>query len=380
PSCLKPAHRDRSIVRRSPREPRSRPHRGGAADRRLSRASGRGEPRSEPRAGAALSERPIRARRPAGSDTVQHPMMTDALKALAAALALTLCAALAATAEGGRTPTAHVSDVDRAVAAFRAGRHVEALAAARRAADASPTAARALTTRASIAEFMGEFDEARTFYDKAAALTPDDPGLIYRQASYAVRVGEYDRVLAQLDRLLALHSRQVRWLFQYAPTRLQGQLLRENPSLEHIVQIKIDILMEKGDLAQARRMAQGYAIIQAGQDYCGRARGLMRNGGSDEILKAFRLATLGQPDAADCIWWYGQWLSDEGYVRLGRVMVIEGSRVTPSAANKESGAPFLIAPQRYLRDGDIEGATRLFDECIRLAPGFARPYNYRALM
>jgi tetratricopeptide (TPR) repeat protein len=326
-------------------------------------------------------------------------MMTDALKALAAALVLTLCAALPAIAQEGRTPTAPVSDVDRAVAAFRAGRHVEALAAARRAADASPTAARALTTRASIAEFMGEFDEARTFYDKAAALTPDDPGLIYRQASYAVRVGEYDRVLAQLDRLLALHPRQVRWLFQYAPTRLQGQLLRENPSLEHIVQIKIDILMEKGDLAQARRMAQGYAIIQAGQDYCGRARGLMRNGGSDEILKAFRLATLGQPDAADCIWWYGQWLSDEGYVRLGRVMVIEGSRVTPSAANKESGARyvrirlggnrdvpkraeqlFLIARQRYLRDGDIEGATRLFDECIRLAPGFARPYNYRALM
>src|SRR4029453_1831311 len=397
PSCLKPAHRDRSIVRRSPREPRARPHGGGAADRRLSRASGRGEPRSEPRAGAALSERPIRARRPAGSDTVQHPMMTDALKALAAALALTLCAALAATAQEGRTPTAHVSDVDRAVAASRARRPVGALAAARGAADASPTAARALTTRASIAEFMGEFDEARTFYDKAAALTPDDPGLIYRQASYAVRVGEYDRVLAQLDRLLALHSRQVRWLFQYAPTRLQGQLLRENPSLEHIVQIKIDILMEKGDLAQARRMAQGYAIIQAGQDYCGGARGLMRNGGSDEILKAFRLATLGQPDAADCIWWYGQWLSDEGYVRLGRLMVIEGTRVTASAGNKESGARylrvrlggnrevpkraeqlFLIARQRYLRDGDIDGAVRLFDESIRLAPTFARPYNYRA--
>jgi tetratricopeptide (TPR) repeat protein len=180
---------------------------------------------------------------------------------------------------------------------------------------------------------------------------------------------------------------------------LQGQLLRENPSLEHIVQIKIDILMEKGDLAQARRMAQGYAIVQSGEDYCGKARGLMRSGGSDEILKAFRLASLGQPDAADCIWWYGQWLSDEGYVRLGRVMVVEGARVTPFAGNKESGARyvrirlggnrdvpkraeqlFLIARQRYLRDGDLEGAQRLLDESIRLAPGFARPYNYRALM
>ena len=326
-------------------------------------------------------------------------MRTDALKALAIALVLTLCAAPAAIAQEGRTPAAPVSDVDRAVVAFKAGRYAEALATARRAADASPTAVRALTTRASIAEFMGEFDEARTFYDKAATLTPDDPGLIYRQASHALRVGEYDRALAQLDRLLALHPQQVRWLFQYAPTRLQAQLLRDNPSLEHIVQIKIDILMEKGDLAQARRMAQGYAIVQPNQDYCGQARSVMAGRNREDVFKAFRLATLGQPDAADCIWWYGQWLSDEGYVRLGRLMVIEGARVTGSAANKESGARyvrirlggnrdvpkraeqlFLIARQRYLRDGDIEGATRLFDECIRLAPGFARPYSYRAMM
>src|SRR5262245_65517791 len=164
---LQPDHRDRSIVRRGPRESGPRPHRSGVATPRLSRASGRGEPRSKPRAGAALSERQIRARRPAGSDTVRHPMtMTDALKPLAAALVLTLCAALAATAQEGRSPDAPVSDADRAVAAFRAGRHAEALAAARRAADASPTAVRALTTRASIAEFMGEFDEARTFSER----------------------------------------------------------------------------------------------------------------------------------------------------------------------------------------------------------------------
>jgi tetratricopeptide (TPR) repeat protein len=167
------------------------------------------------------------------------------------------------------------------------------------------------------------------------------------------------------------------------------------------VQIKIDILMEKGDLAQARRLAQGYAIVQPGQDYCGQARTLSvaPNRNREDVFKAFRLATLGQPDSADCIWWYGQWLSDEGYVRLGRLMVIEGARVTGSATNKESGARyvrirlggnrdvpkraeqlFLIARQRYLRDDDIEGATRLFDECIRLAPGFARPYSYRAMM
>src|SRR4029453_8589913 len=141
--------------------------------------------------------------RPAGSDTVQRPMMTKALKALAAALLLTLCAAHAAIAQESRTPATPLSDVDRALAAFKAGRYTEALAAARRATDASPTSVRALSTRAPIAEFMGEFDEARTFYDRAAALAPDDPEITYRMASLALRVGEYDRALAQLDRLLA---------------------------------------------------------------------------------------------------------------------------------------------------------------------------------
>jgi len=249
-----------------------------------------------------------------------------------------------------------------------------------------------------MAEFMGEFDEARTFHDRAAGLAPDDAETIYRTASFAVRVGESDRALTQLDRLLALHPGHVRWLFQWAPTRFQAALLRDHPSLERIVQLKLDILTEKGDLEQARRLARAYTIVQPGQNYCAQAR--ERAGGErDEVFKAFRLATLGQPDAADCIWWYGQWLSDEGYVRLGRLMVIEGSRATASAANKESGARyvrirlggnrevpkraeqlFLIARQRYLRDGDITGAARLFDESIRLAPAFARPYNYRAMI
>jgi tetratricopeptide (TPR) repeat protein len=320
------------------------------------------------------------------------------MKILAWVIALTFWVALDAPAQEGRAQTTPASDLDRAYLAFKAGRNAEALAAARRAADASPTSVRALTSRAGMAEFMGEFDEARTYYDRVGALAPDDAEIIYRTASFAVRVGEYDRALAQLDRLLALHPRHVRWLFQWAPTRLQASLLRDHPSLEQIVQIKLDILTEKGDLEQARRLARAYGIVQPGANYCGHARQLA-SGKRDEIFKAFRLAALGQPDAADCIWWYGQWLSDEGYVRLGRLMVLEGTRVTASAANKESGARyvrirlggnreiskraeqiFLIARQRYLRDGDIEGATRLFDESIRLAPSFARPYSYRALI
>ena len=323
-------------------------------------------------------------------------MTIRTVRAVAAAMTLTLWIAAVDAAQDRPAPTG--SDLDRAQAAFDAGRYTEALGLARRAANAAPTSARAQTVRAARAEFMGEFDEARTFYDRAAALAPDDAELIYRTASFAVRVGEYDRALAQLDRLLALHPSHVRWLFQWAPTYMQPALMRDHPSLEHIVQIKLDILTEKGDLAQARQLARSYAIVKPGENYCGEAQAKSRAGAErEETFKAFRLATLGQPEAADCIWWYGQWLSDEGYVRLGRLMVIEGTRTTPSAGNKESGARylkirlggnrevpkraeqlFLIARQRYLRDGDVDGATRLFDEVIRLAPTFARPYSYRA--
>ena len=315
----------------------------------------------------------------------------------AIALAITLTISIASPDAAQDRPAPAGSDLDRAQAAFEAGRYTEALGLARRAANAAPTSVRAQTVRAGMAEFMGEFDEARTFYDRAAALAPDDAEVIYRTASFAVRLGEYDRALGQLDRLLALHPTHVRWLFQWAPTYMQAALLRDHPSLEHIVQIKLDILTEKGDLAQARQLARSYAIVKPGENYCGEAQAKSRAGAErEETFKAFRLATLGQPEAADCIWWYGQWLSDEGYVRLGRLMVIEGTRVT-SSGNKESGARylkirlggnrevskraeqmFLIARQRYLRHGDVDGAMRLFDETIRLAPTFARPYNYRA--
>src|SRR5947208_12655279 len=325
-------------------------------------------------------------------------MRGDAMKAGMWAIALTLLLAPAAAAQQRPAVAPPSGHLERAQAEFQAGRYAEALEEARRAADSAPTSVRALTARASMAEFLGEFNEARTFYDRAVALAPDDPGVIYHTASFAVRGGEYDRALGLLDRLLALHPRHVRWLFQWAPRVAQAWLLRENPSLEHIVQIKIDILTEKGDLGQARTLARPYAIVKADQNYCGEAQAKQQaSAGREEIFKAFRLATLGQPDSADCVWWYGQWLSDEGYVRLGRLMVIEGTRTTPSAGNKESGARylkirlggnrevpkraeqlFLIARQRYLRDGDVDGATRLFDEVIRLAPTFARPYSYRA--
>ena len=295
----------------------------------------------------------------------------------------------------GESPAALV---ERARVAYVQGRYHDALATARRAAEIAPRSVSAQLAHGGMAEFMGEFDEAYQAYAQAQALAPNDNATRYRMASFATRVGDYDRALRELDAILATQPKAAQLFFRWAPSVLQKALLKRSPALEQFVELQIDILMEKGDLAAARRLAQRHAIVESGRDYCAEAN-LKKHakGSSDDLFKAFRLAALGQPDSADCIWWYGQWLTDEGYMRLGRLMVEEGTRVTSVAANKESGdrfvrirlggarpvskraeSLFMIGKQRYLRDGDVDGAAQLFDESLRLSPAFARPYSYKA--
>jgi tetratricopeptide (TPR) repeat protein len=308
----------------------------------------------------------------------------------------------------GATPTASVpsrpavaadpnSALARSKSALTHGRYREALEEARRAADAAPQSVPALVARAGLAEVTGEFAEAATYYARAAALAPSDPGVLGSRASFAVRVGDYAEALRLLDALVAAHPWHVRLLFDRAPASVQARVLGAYPGLASVVEMRVDILTESGDLAGARRLARAYGIVEPGRRYCLEARGEAAKRTAETMFRAFRLAALGDPDDADCIWWYGQWLTDEGYVRLGRLMVAEGTRLTASAGNKESGARylrirlgngrevpkraeqlFLIGRQRYVRDGDAEGAARLFEEALRLAPGFARPHDYLA--
>src|SRR5258708_9641568 len=130
----------------------------------------------------------------------------------------------------------------------------------------------------------------------------------------------------------------MQFFFRWAAAVLQKPLLKRRPALGQFVALQIDILMEKGDVAEARRLARRHAVVDSGGDYCAEANAKKTGGGSyDEVFKAFRLAVLGQPSAANCIWWHGQWLTDEGYMRLGRLMVEEGTRMTSSQENKNSG-------------------------------------------
>ncbi|MFQ5899782.1 MAG: tetratricopeptide repeat protein, partial [Candidatus Methylomirabilia bacterium] len=230
--------------------------------------------------------------------------------ALAAAL-LFLWAATGA-AHGSRPIDDAPGHLHRAGEAFRAGRLSEALDEARRAASAAPLSAEALLTYGQIAEYMGEFEEAQEAYAEAEAVAPDEPPVVRSMASFAARVGEYDRALDLLDRLVAAHWWWERWL---------SRLLHLSPGLEQIVQLKIDILMEQGDLEGARKVAWEYGIVRARWNYCHEARERTADQSREAVFQAFRLAVLAQPGAADCLRWYGQWLTDEGFVRLGRVMV-----------------------------------------------------------
>lgn len=331
----------------------------------------------------------------------------------------------------GAPSTALAADATAQIAqareAFRAGRFAEALARMREASAEAPDSAVALVAHGAMAEFMGEFDEARQVGDRALRLEPRNVTALYRRASLAVRVGDYDGALSLLDRIVDTHPTWVRAAFAYGPTVLQTGLFRgypalarlakgergttgavartlpatlrvgllgQHPFLAHLVELRIDILMEKGDLGGARRLAWDYGLVERGRDYCAEVKSEQS---AERKFRLFRLAALAQPDNADCVWWYGQWLSDEGFVRLGRIMVIEGTRLTPSPANKDAGARYLqirltggreiakrveqltlIGRQRYVRDGDAAGAVRLLEEAVRLDPAFARPYNHLA--
>jgi tetratricopeptide (TPR) repeat protein len=146
---------------------------------------------------------------------------------------------------------------ERAQAAYRAGRYQEALEAARAGAQRAPRSVATLLLHAGIAEFLGEFDEAGRAYAQAQALAPHDMVVHYRLAVYAVRIGDYDRALRELDAILALQPESVQLLYRYAPTALQKPLLAQHKLLEQLTQLKIDVLMEKDDLAAARALASG---------------------------------------------------------------------------------------------------------------------------
>lgn len=302
-----------------------------------------------------------------------------------------------ASPAGAQGTTEFMRRLEKVTNAYRDGRYAEALAGSRGLIAQFPEVAELWLWHGSIAEYMGEFDEALAAFNKARLLAPSAPKAHYRLGGFLVRLGEYDQALTHLDWMVTSYAWDIRWKFLHGSPDEKAALVKEHPSLEYIAQLKIDILMEKGDLETARRLAREFGIVQPNHDYCGQARQRAGQPTRETLFKTQRLAALSTPPDPDCVWWYGQWLADEGYVRLAQRMVIEGTRLTPSAVNKASGERYLrvrlsggrpiskraeqlamIARQRYVREGDRDGAVGLLQEAIRLEPTFARPYMHMA--
>ena len=250
-----------------------------------------------------------------------------------------------------------------------------------------------------LADFAGRLDEARAALDRARALAPGASEVAVHAAALAVRVGDDASALAVLDRAVDVVPWPLAWVQPRLPAHVSRNLLQLEPMLEPAVQLRIDLLVEEGRFDDARVLAARWGIVEPGRDYCGRARRVLTSGSHPvaEVFVPLREALLAQPFAGDCLWWLGQWLTDTGWVRAGRMVIQEAARVNVVAARGTAGAGYLrarlsagrpvarraeqlalLGRQHWARGGDAAGARMLLQEAIQLEPGFVRPYVHLA--
>src|SRR5207302_497812 len=104
----------------------------------------------------------------------------------------------------------------------------------------------------------------------------------------------------------------------------RGLVVAVYPGLSIAAALKVDVLLERGRIDEARALAGRFVLVRSGVDYCGQAQERLKDATSrDEIFQGFRRAVLAQPTRAECAWWFGQWLTDEGELRLARAMVVD---------------------------------------------------------
>jgi tetratricopeptide (TPR) repeat protein len=269
----------------------------------------------------------------------------------------------------------------RAAQLARAGRLEQVLADAR----GGGASVDALLRLGALAEFAGQLDEAHAALERARALAPQARDVAVRAAAVAVRVGADAEVHALLDRAIDVVPWPLAWVQPRLPAHVSRGLLPLEPMLEHAVQLKIDVLLDEGHIEDARALAQRWGIVEPGVDYCGRARRTLTSAPHPvaEVFLPLREALLAQPFAGNCLWWLGQWLTDTGWVRMGRVVIEEAARVNRAAARGTAGAGYLrarlsagrpvarraeqlaiLGRQRWVRGGDAAGARMLLEEAV----------------
>ncbi|PYN94945.1 MAG: hypothetical protein DMD91_26495 [Candidatus Rokuibacteriota bacterium] len=302
-------------------------------------------------------------------------------------------------AAGALPPAEVMRRIDEVQIAFRDARYGEALAASRKLVAEYPSVTAFQLLRGAVAEYVGEFDEARQAYTEARLQEPGNPLTHYRLGALFIRLGRYDQALAHLDDVVGSHAWDVSWRFLHGSATEKTESIKHSQVLAEVAQLKIDVLMEKGDVEQARAMARDFGIVRAGVDYCADARRQTSGSDRQRALNAYRLAALASPPHPECLLLYGRWLTDDGYIRLAQWMVRDSIRLATEPNHRVSGEHYLrirlsggreiskraeqltqIARQRFIRDGDRAGATQLLDEAMQLEPAFARPYLQMAMI
>ena len=86
----------------------------------------------------------------------------------------------------------------------------------------------------------------------------------------------------------------------------RGLVVAVYPGLSIAAALKVDVLLERGRIDEARALAGRFVLVRSGVDYCGQAQERLKDATSrDEIFQGFRRAVLAQPTRAECAWWFG---------------------------------------------------------------------------
>lgn len=277
-----------------------------------------------------------------------------------------------------------------------AGRWNEAARAARHAAALESASSATQLAAADVLEAGGDVDGARELHVRAEALEPNAVGVLAAGSGFALRVGDPARALALSDRVAATAPWFADGLTGVLPELGRRVIAQQHPALVRAANLRIDVLLDAGRLDEARALARRYAVVRSGVDYCALAQSRLTAASRDATYAAFRRAVLAQPDQVDCVWWFGQWLTDEGQVRLARTMVVEARRAAPGQSTRDSAERYVrirlsagrevakpaehlaLLARRRLDHGDAAQARRLLIEALRRDPGFVSPYNLLA--
>jgi len=308
---------------------------------------------------------------------------------------------LEARARAGTTRVAAREDAGghlaRARQRLRDGRWEEAADAARQAAAVAPTSAASLLAAGGVVESVGDLETAKMLHEAAVAVAPTEMSVLVAAARFASRIGDDERVWSLADRIAGAEPWLATTSTRALPELGRGLVVAVYPGLSIAAALKVDVLLERGRIDEARALAGRFVLVRSGVDYCGQAQERLKDATSrDEIFQGFRRAVLAQPTRAECAWWFGQWLTDEGELRLARAMVTEARRATPGQDTKDSAARFLrirlsggrevakaaeylaLLARRLVERGDDVHGRRLLEEAVRRDPGLVSAYNVLA--